>query len=353
MDLQSLGYNDFFESGRKRLGLDSFVVARVIAEHRESYRVVNATGEYTAKITGKQMFVATSREDYPAVGDWVSVTELNAEQAVIQAVLPRKTILKRRGVGSSDAQIIAANVDIAFIVQAAVRDFNVNRLERYAAMTAAGGVQSSIILNKIDLISKAELDDIVSRIRMRFPETNIIPISTVTGDGLNELVIQLERRKTYCFVGSSGVGKSSIINNLLGENVLATGQIRIRMNKGKHVTTSRSLFVLNGGAMVIDNPGMRELGMLDSETGIGEIFNKIVEIEKLCKFSDCTHTNEPGCVVRSALESGTLNERQYESYEKLKRENEFSDMTNLEKRGKDRAFGKFVKKAKEQIAKYK
>ena len=353
MNLEDLGYSDFFESGRKQASLDDFAIARVIAEHRESYRILNVTGERTAKITGKQMFRALSREDYPAVGDWVAVTELNAEQAVIRGVLPRRTVLKRKESGGSDAQIIAANVDVAFIVQAVGRDFSINRFERYAAMITSGGVRPSIILNKFDLISKSELDGMVSEIKTRLPEVDVLATSVVSEGGLDNLTAQLEKGKTYCFVGSSGVGKSSIINELFGEKILATKQISSQTNRGRHVTTTRALFVLNGGAMVIDNPGMRELGILDSESGIGKVFDEIIEIAKSCKFSDCTHANESGCAVRAAIRSGILDEKRYESYEKLKRENEFHDMTNIEKRKKDHAFGKFIKKAKEQIEKYK
>ena len=353
MNLENLGYSNFFESVDKRAGLDGFAVARVIAEHRESYRILNMTGERTAKITGKQIFTASSREDYPAVGDWVAVTELNAEQAVIHGVLPRRTVLKRKESGGSDVQLIAANVDTAFIVQAVGRDFSVNRFERYAAMIAAGGVQPGIILNKSDLLSETKLGSLVSQIRLRLPNAQIIATSTITGSGLDGLTGSLEPGKTYCFIGSSGVGKSSIINRLIGSDQLVIGQISVKTNRGKHVTTARSLYLLDGGALVIDNPGMRELGILDSESGIGAVFDKIVEIAKSCKFPDCAHVNEPGCAVRAAIESGICSQEQYESYAKLKSENAFHEMTNLEKRKKDRAFGKFIKKAKEQIEKYK
>jgi len=353
MNLEDLGYSDFFESGRNQLGLDSFAVARVIAEHRGLYRVLTASGEYTAKVTGKQMFEASSREDYPAVGDWVAITELDAEQAVIEGVLSRRTILKRKESGSFGVQIIATNVDTAFIVQAVGRDFSLNRFERYTTMISAGGVQPSIILNKSDMVSKEELDEMVARIKTRIHDIGITAVSALTEEGIEGLSAQLVKGKTYCFVGSSGVGKSSIINKLIGEKVLETGETSSRTNKGKHVTTARELLILSGGAMVIDNPGMRELGMLDSETGIGEIFDEIIEIEKSCKFSDCTHTNESGCVVRAAIASGMLDEKHYESYQKLEKENDFNEMTTQEKRGKDRAFGKFLKKAKEQIKKYK
>jgi ribosome biogenesis GTPase len=202
-------------------------------------------------------------------------------------------------------------------------------------------------------VSESELDAMVDEIKERLPDTGVTAISTYTGDGLEGLMAQLEKGRTYCLIGSSGVGKSSLINTLIGNEVLATGEISVGTQRGQHVTTARTLFMLPSGAMIIDNPGMRELGVLDAAAGIGQIFDEIVKLAKSCRFSDCTHTNESGCAVRAAIESGSLDESQYESYMKLKKENEFSDMTELERRGKDRAFGKFVKKAKEQIEKYK
>lgn len=352
MQLADLGYDEFFEAGRAQSGFASLPVARVVAEHRESYRVMTEAGERSAKVTGKQMFTAASREEYPAVGDWVAIEELNAEQAVIEAVLPRRTVLKRKEAGGSGMQIIAANVDTAFIVQAVGRDFNINRFERYAALVTAGGVLPVLVLNKSDLATPAELDEMLAKLKERLPAIETIAISTVSKDGLEALRARLLEGKTYCLLGSSGVGKSSVINELLGEELLATGKVSARTDKGMHVTTARSLIALRGGALVVDTPGMRELGVLDSEEGIGQVFDEIVELEKSCRFSDCTHASEPGCAVRAAIGSGTLDERQYRSYEKLKRENGFSEMTDLERRGKDKAFGKFLKKAKEQIKKY-
>lgn len=353
MTIEDLGYSDFFESGRTQPDRESFAVARVVAEHRELYRVRTASGEYYAKVTGKKMFTAASREEYPAVGDWVEITELNAEQAVIENVLPRKTVVKRKEAGGSGMQIIAANVDTAFIVQAVGRDFNINRFERYAALVTAGGVRPVLVINKADLVSPDEIDELVSRIQVRLPELEVITASTVSKDGLQELKMHLVKGRTHCFLGSSGVGKSSIINELLGEEIFVTGDISARTKKGMHVTTARSLVSLHGGALVIDTPGMRELGVLDAEKGIGLVFDEIVDVEKSCRFSDCTHTGEPGCAVAVAIASGALDPKQYESYEKLKKENEFHDLDTLEKRNKDRAFGKFLKKAKEQIEKYR
>ena len=351
--LEDLGYDDFFESNRKLLKLDNFSVARVIVEYRGLYKVKNIGGEYFAKITGKQMFNALSREDYPAVGDWVAITELGEEQAVIQGILPRKTIIKRKRINKNETQIIATNIDVAFVVESVDSDFSLNRFERYFAIANDGGVKPAIILNKIDLISKEELDLKVSQIKNRFNNIDIVLSSTKTNEGLEEFKKYILARKTYCFLGSSGVGKSSLINKLFNEDVIKTGDISLYSGKGKHITTSREMYFLKNGGIVIDNPGMREVGMTDTGTGIDNFFDEITELAKGCKYADCTHTHEAGCKVLLAVESGKLDKDKYSNYVNLKKESEYYEMTEIDKRQKDRQFGKFLKKAKESFEKYK
>lgn len=347
--IEDLGYDAFFESNRNKLKLDGFSIARVVAEHKGAYKIKNANGEFLAKITGKQMFDALTREDYPAVGDWVAITELDTEKAVIHKILPRRTIIKRKYVNKNEIQVIATNIDVAFVVESVNRDFNLNRFERYFAITNAGGIKPAIILNKIDLISKEELDLKLTQIKNRFKDIDLIPTSITTNEGLDKLKEYIIKGKTYCFLGSSGVGKSSLINKLLGESIIKTEDISLYADRGKHATTTREMYFLKNGGIVIDNPGMREVGMTDTSVGIDNFFDEITILAEKCKYADCTHVHEPGCEVLGALKSGKLNADKYANYINLKKEAEYYEMTNLEKREKDRQFGKFIKNAKKKL----
>jgi len=347
--IEDLGYGIFFESNRKKLKLDNFSVARVTVEYKGSYKVRNMSGEYLSKVTGKQMFNASSREDYPAVGDWVAITELDKERAVIHKVLPRRTTMKRKYSDKNETQIIATNIDVALVIESVNRDYSLNRFERYFAIANDGGIRPAIILNKIDLISKEELDSKLNQIKNRFSDIDVFSTSTITDKGLDELKMYMVKGKTYCFLGSSGVGKSSLINKLIGENIIKIENISLHTGRGKHITTSREMYFLKNGGIVIDNPGMREVGMTDTSIGIDSLFDEITALAKKCKYVDCTHAHEPGCEVLSALKSGELDESKYSNYIGLKKEAEYYKMTELEKREKDRQFGKFIKKAKEQL----
>ncbi len=351
LTLEDLAYDDFFESNRKKLKLDGFGVARVLAEYRGSYKIRNEKGEYSAKITGKQMQSASSREDYPAVGDWVAMTDLDGKHATIHGILPRRTIIKRKRDDRSrtgektEIQVIAANIDVAFIVESIDRDFSLNRFERYLALAKDGGVTPVLVLNKIDLLTPKELEAKLAELKNRFNGIEVIPTSAVSDEVLEVLRAHIQKGKTYCFLGSSGVGKSSLINKLIRQETIKTGGIGSGDGRGKHTTTAREMYFMDNGGIVIDNPGMRQVGLTDAEAGISESFDEIISLSEQCEFRDCTHTHEPDCAVLTALNSGKLDPEQYSNYTNLKKEAVHFEMTELERKQKDRRFGQMVKKA--------
>jgi ribosome biogenesis GTPase len=310
------------------------------------------------KITGKHIFTASSSEDYPAVGDWVAIDTLGDEQAVIQGVLPRTTLLKRtygdkNKRGEKDTtQVIAANIDVAFIIESVDRDYSLNRFERYFVMVESGGVTPAIILNKTDLLTKEAFNERVNELKNRFPNIDIIPTSTIDGAGLDTLTEYIEKGKTYCFLGSSGVGKSSLINTLLNQDSIKTSSISEYSGRGKHTTTARHMYFLEHGGIVIDNPGTREVGIADGASGTDILFDDIIELAKECKFADCTHTHEPGCHVTHAVASGTLDKERYLNYLTLKKETVHHELSDTEKREKNRQFGKFIKTAKKSLQRF-
>jgi ribosome biogenesis GTPase len=350
--LEDLGYNDFFEVKRKEIDSNDFLVARVTSQHKGGYEVINQDGRFSAKITGKQMYDATSKEDYPAVGDWVLIKQADNEQVIIYGILPRKSIIKRKK-GEKKIQLIGANIDVAFIVESIDRDYSLNRFERYFAILKEQEIKPIIILNKIDLISEKEINDLIFQIQERFNNIDVILTSTLNDEGLDKLKLQIQKGKTYCFLGSSGVGKSSLINKLIGEDILKTGEISSYSDRGKHVTTKREMYFLKNGGIVIDNPGIREVGVADDSKGVIDVFDEIAELAENCKYRDCTHINEPGCAVLRAIEEGRLDKEQYNNYINIKKESEHYEMSDLEKREKNRNFGKFIKKAKKDIERYK
>jgi ribosome biogenesis GTPase len=295
--------------------------ARVVAVHRDTSIVRDDGGDRPAAVSGLFRFEALGTVDFPVVGDWVALDEGGA----IRAVLPRRTAFSRmatdgtrRGTGLDDEQVMAANVDIALLVAGLDHDFNVRRIERYLAVAKSSGVVPIVVLNKTDVG-----DDVGGRrveIEAIAPGVAVLPVSATTGDGLEALWTHLRLGTTAAILGSSGVGKSTLVNALLGEDRQRTGAVRESDSRGRHTTTHRELFELPGGALVIDTPGIRALEVLGADDGIEATFDDVTEIAAACRFSDCGHSNEPGCAVRAAVADGRLSEERVDGYRKLERE---------------------------------
>ncbi len=348
MTLEDLGYNLGFENFRKQKGLDVFDVGRVISEHKERYVVRDDKQEYDAEIVGSLRFSAQDRSEFPAVGDWVAISTYDGDKAIIHAIFPRNSKIERQAVGATgEKQIIATNIDIALIVQSVDRDFNINRIERYLTLCYSSNVEPTIVLNKIDLIEESDLADLKEKIKARIPQVPVFALSNRTLEGVNDLRKLLITGQTICLLGSSGVGKSSLTNTLMGKSVMETNEISNSTGKGKHVTSHRELVLLENGGVIIDNPGMREVGLADASAGLELTFEPIIELSKACKFNDCSHISEIGCAVISALEKGEIDKSTLENYLKMQRENDHFESTVAEKRKKDKDFGKMVKHFKQ------
>lgn len=325
--------------------LSDFVVGRVTQEHRERYIVSTGDKEYEAEITGNLRFTAAGRSDFPAVGDWVAMKVYDPDIAIIHHILPRKSLLERQSVSKAgEKQVISANVDVAFVVQSIDSNFNINRLERYMTICHSSGIEPILVLSKIDLAGEKEIEDAVNSVRSAHPGLRYVLLDNFSYEGIDQIISIMISGCIYCVVGSSGTGKSTLINNLLQENILRTNPISTSTGKGKHTTEHRELFVLNNGAMIIDTPGMRELGITDDSEGIRSTFSEIHELSLRCKFTDCTHTDEKGCAVIEALEAGLIDDHSLENYRRLLREQVHFSETIAERRKKDREFGKMAKR---------
>jgi ribosome biogenesis GTPase / thiamine phosphate phosphatase len=343
MELEYLGYTKDLEKFRVENDLTGFEVGRVTQEHKERYVVRTDKSEYEAEITGNMRFSADSRQDFPAVGDWVALTVCDSDFAIIHKIYPRKSVLERQAVAKfGESQIIAANIDFAFITVAVDRDFNINRIERYLTLCNSAKVEPVVLLTKTDLIDETELEKLLSETRNRLKDIMIIPLSSETKSGYDNLKTYLLKRKTYCFLGSSGVGKSTVINNLTGKEIMKTSSISENTNKGRHTTSHRELVVLENGSLLIDNPGMREIGISDTTDGLEITFDDIIKLSQNCKFTDCTHTIEKGCAVLDAVEKGVIDKDTHKNYLKMEREKIRFQSSIYEKRKKDKQFGKMA-----------
>ncbi|MCI5147469.1 MAG: ribosome small subunit-dependent GTPase A, partial [Candidatus Electrothrix sp. AR3] len=330
--------------------LEQFDIARVVAVHKESYTISNGDVDVHAELVGKLIFSAASPVDYPAVGDWVLASYYDENTfAIIHEVLSRKSLLKRKTPGKKVAfQLIAANIDVAFIVQSLNENFNLRRLERYLVMVNEGKIQPIVLLSKSDLLDKGDITSIKDDIQKIMPDVQVLPFSNEDKFGLDNLKRTMQSGLTYCLLGSSGVGKTTLINNLVGESIYKTKTVSKKESKGRHSTTHRQLIKLDFGAMVVDTPGMRELGNFSVATGLDETFSEIITLSDKCHFSDCTHAGEKGCAVLDALEKGQLSTERYQNYLKMAKESSYHEMSYLEKKKKDKQFGKHIKSVMKQ-----
>ncbi|WP_420808782.1 ribosome small subunit-dependent GTPase A [Bacillus salacetis] len=298
-------------------------VGRVTSQQKGIFTVLSLQGEFQARLTGKLYYQTQTAEDLPAVGDWVAFKPLDNHQAMIEKLLPRTSKFSRKKAGDeAEEQIIAANIDYLFIVSSLNADLNLNRLERYLLLCWESGAVPVIILSKADLTD--ELEDIVSEVEAVAMGVPIFPVSSFEQKGFEALGHYLAEGKTAALVGSSGVGKSTLLNTLIGKSVQTVKEIREKDSRGKHTTTHREMFLLDNGAFIIDTPGMRELQLWEGSEGVSTQFKDIEEFAEECKFRDCSHEDEPGCAIREAIDQGILSTERYMSYQKLLREIEYS-----------------------------
>jgi len=343
--LESIGYDDWYRSHVDIEKISAHEVARVISVHKDSYVVTKGHGEVFAELSGNFSYTVSSPSNLPTTGDWVYADFYDDDShAIIHGVVPRKTLLKRKTAGKLvDFQLIAANIDVAFIIQSVDYNLNLRRLERYLVMVHQSDITPVILLSKCDLISQDEGEEIKENISRISPQTTVLAFSNVTGENINTIKSSLLRGNTYCLLGSSGVGKTTLLNSLLGSEQFETQSVSKKDGKGRHTTANRELVQLKDGALIIDTPGMRELGNMSVDSGIDETFSEIAELARHCKFGNCSHTSEKGCAVLAAIKNGDLAEQRYNNYMKMRNESAFHDMSYFEKRKKDKDFGKMIK----------
>ncbi|TGM59040.1 ribosome small subunit-dependent GTPase A [Leptospira vanthielii] len=320
MQLSDLGWNSFFEQNFEKYKTQGLSAMRIIRENREKYIACCELGEFSCEISGKYRFDTDSKSEFPAVGDWVVTSVIpNEMKAIIHALLPRKSVFSRKVAGQiTDEQVIAANIDIVFIITGLDLNYNLRRIERFLSIAWESKALPVILLNKADLCPEAELRK--TEVESVAIGVDVYTLSATQNIGIDILNQYIQRGKTVAFLGSSGVGKSTIINSLLGMEHLKMNEVSELGSRGRHTTTYRELIVLPSGGMVIDTPGMRELQVWGDEEGLKYVFDDIEKLSLNCRYRNCSHENEPGCAVQNAISNGSLDPKRLESFLKLKKE---------------------------------
>ncbi|MBP6964371.1 MAG: ribosome small subunit-dependent GTPase A [Armatimonadetes bacterium] len=321
LTLEDLGFDDEFADRFGAYASEGYRPGRISLEHKNLYTVLTGNDEMMAFPTGRMYYDALGREDLPVVGDWVAARIFDEQppKAVIHAILPRRSKFSRKQAGKRIAeQPLAANIDTVFVVIGLDGDYSVRRVERYLTLAWESGAEPVVLLTKSDLCP--EVEERLAEVEASAPGVPVHALSVIEQQGLEQLPRYLVRGKTVALLGSSGVGKSTILNHLLGKEVQRTQEVREDDSRGRHTTTHRQMFVLPSGGLVIDTPGMRELQLWNAEGGLADAFSDISALAEGCRFADCRHENEPGCRVQEALSTGVLSEGRFESYRKLRKE---------------------------------
>ncbi len=350
-NFKAVGWNSHFEKEFDDYAAKGFEAGRVIVENRNSYMLYTKHGEVSAEVSGRLLFTAESSSELPKVGDWVVITLFDTEEkAIIHNILKRKTKFSRNVAGKkTDEQIIATNIDVIFIVQGLDDNFNLKRLERTLVMVYESGAKPVVILNKADLCEN--LEDKIREVETANADVAVMAMSAKTSFGIEALNKIIKTDLTFAFVGSSGVGKSTLINQIIGQEIQKTCEVRQNDSRGRHITSKRELFVLPQGGCLIDTPGMRELQLWNADEGLSEAFADIEGMAVKCHFSDCSHTQEIKCAVLEAVDNGTLTDARYQSYIKLQKELGFLEgkqNTNsyLERKKKGKELQRLIKEVK-------
>jgi ribosome biogenesis GTPase len=355
MDLQEYGWDDDVAARFEPYAGAGWVPARVIKQSRDRSTLVTPLGEMAGEVSGRFRHQAASPADFPVVGDWAAIEPAGGGPALIHAVLPRRSSFTRKVAGEVvEAQVAAANVDTVFLVSGLDGDFNLRRIERYLTTAWGSGAEPVIVLNKADL--RPDLAEVVVEVEKIAPGVPVVAASALDEGGRNDLEPYLVPGKTVALLGSSGVGKSTLINSLLGEERFPTAPVSdAEAGRGRHTTTARELVRLPGGALLIDTPGMRELQLWADEESLDAAFDDIDRLAARCRFPDCRHETEPGCAVLAAVEAGALDSRRLASYQKLRRELGFMELKKdaKKRRQQEKATGRRFATMLKEVKKHK